>query len=160
MKLCLQCRPKWWRVWQCAWSIRPAWRLYRGAEHAMAGVLLIGGQTKMRGSEGSAWVAGARLNEPRRATAMRPWEEPNIWRRREPWVGPTNHNIYKFPRQFISLTSNIFQQLYKLIEYIPFSDGSMTVLWPRIITAKNGKKDIKSIAIMILWRNLDYKVKQ
>ena len=26
---------------------------------------------------------------------------------------------------------------------------------PRIITAKSGKKDIKSIAIMILWRNLD-----
>ena len=34
-----------------------------------------------------------------------------------------------------------------LIEY---SDRSLTVLWPRIITAKNGKKDIKSIAIMIL----------
>ena len=28
----------------------------------------------------------------------------------------------------------------------------MTALWPRIITAKNGKKDIKSFAIMILWR--------
>ena len=43
---------------------------------------------------------------------------------------------------------------------IEYSDRSLTVLWPRIITAKNGKKDIKSFAIMILWRNLDLKVKQ
>ena len=38
---------------------------------------------------------------------------------------------------------------------IEYSDRSLTVLWPRIITAKNCEKDIKSIAIMILWRNLD-----
>ena len=38
---------------------------------------------------------------------------------------------------------------------IEYSDRSMTVLWPRIITANNAKKYIKRIAIMILLRNLD-----
>ena len=41
---------------------------------------------------------------------------------------------------------------------IEYSDRSLTVLWPRIITAKNVKKNIKSIAIAIPWRNLNQKV--
>ena len=57
-----------------------------------------------------------------------------------------NHDKYK---SFSALADPAER---KVIEY---SDRSLTVLWPRIITAKNGKKDIKSIAIMILWRNLD-----
>ena len=34
-----------------------------------------------------------------------------------------------------------------------YRDSEPALAEPRIITAKNGKKDIKSIAIMILWRN-------